>query len=166
MKKLIMVILTLLISVNAYAITGFYKTIDDETGKPKSIVAVYENNSKVYGRIILIYDEDGKVKDTINEKKLVADKFKGDPSMCGLDIIYDMKKDGNEYKGGKITDPKKGKTYTCVMWSEPNRDLNVRGKIGPFGRTQKWIWIEKKDLPKEISKITFDKFTPSIISTK
>ncbi len=38
--------------ISAQSIIGKWKTIDDETGKEKSIVEIYERNGKVYGKII------------------------------------------------------------------------------------------------------------------
>ncbi len=35
--------------------------------------------------------------------------------------------------------PHQGKIYGCEMWREGNK-LIVRGKIGPFGRNQTWIF--------------------------
>ena len=34
------------------SILGKWKTIDDESGKEKSIVEIYENDGKIYGKII------------------------------------------------------------------------------------------------------------------
>ena len=51
-----------------------------------------------------------------------------------------MKKNGSEFKGGTITDPKNGKSYTCVFYLDP-KDINtlvVKGYVGPFNRAQYW----------------------------
>ena len=50
-------------------------------------------------------------------------------------------------------DPKSGKVYSSVMWQETPEVLNVRGKIGPFGRTQKWNKIAPATLPAELQNI-------------
>jgi hypothetical protein len=35
-------------------VLGKWKTIDDETGQPKSIVEIYEKSGKIYGKIVEI----------------------------------------------------------------------------------------------------------------
>ena len=47
------------------------------------------------------------------------------------------------WEGGKILDPENGKTYTLRMTPiEDGKKLEVRGSIGPFGRTQTWIRVQ------------------------
>jgi uncharacterized protein (DUF2147 family) len=57
-----------------------------------------------------------------------------------LTFIKGLKKEGHEYNGGKILDPKNGKTYKCYITLEGKDKLKVRGFIGIslFGRTQYW----------------------------
>ncbi len=40
----------------AQDVTGKWKTIDDETGEAKSIVEIYKQNGKVYGKVVEILD--------------------------------------------------------------------------------------------------------------
>ncbi len=74
--------------------------------------------------------------------------------MIGLRIIWDMEwdADDNEYSDGKILDPQSGSEYSSVIWADKKdaTKLNVRGKIGPFGRTQVWNVLGAADLPKGI----------------
>jgi uncharacterized protein (DUF2147 family) len=58
----------------------------------------------------------------------------------GLIFIKGLTKDGEEYSGGKILDPKNGKLYKCYITLEGNDKLKVRGYIGIslLGRTQYW----------------------------
>lgn len=111
---------------------GLYKTIDDETGKAKSHVLIYEYQGKFYGKVQKILDPsraDAKCTKCSGNYK--------DKPIQGMVIMWNMKKDGNEYTGGQILDPNKGKTYTCKFWTEGNT-LKVRGYLGPFYRTQTW----------------------------
>ena len=165
MKK-ILTIFAILFTTGAFAKPGFYQTIDDETNTPKSIVAVYEyDGGKLGGRIIALYGDDGKISETLNSPVKTADKIKGKPFIAGLDIIWDMKKDGNEYGGGRIMDPKSGSVYRSVIWQEKNEadKLRVRGKVGPFGRTQVWNVIVVGDLPADIQNLNTHNWTPEII---
>jgi uncharacterized protein (DUF2147 family) len=170
MKKFITFCFLSIISLNAMAFSGFYQTIDDKINKPKSIVALYEYKdkdgaAKLGGRIIALYDLDtGKISETMLAPKRVADKVTGSPKMAGLDIIWDMEKDGDEYSDGRIMDPKNGSVYRSVIWQEDNETtkLHVRGKIGPFGRTQVWNVLTVKDLPQELQKIDTKNWTPKL----
>ena len=137
--KITITILTLFLSMTFVGqnqtVIGKWKTIDDETGKAKSIVEIYERSGKIYGKIVDIVD---------NEKKkslctACTGEEKNKPVM-GLVIIKGLKKDGKEYNSGKILDPTSGKLYKCFMALDGNDKLNVRGYIGValFGRTQTW----------------------------
>ena len=62
-----------------------------------------------------------------------------------MDILTGLKKDGDEWSGGKILDPKNGKTYKCYIKLEDNNTLKLRGYIGIslFGRTAIWKRAEQ-----------------------
>ncbi|MBP4142416.1 DUF2147 domain-containing protein [Flavobacterium sp. I-SCBP12n] len=132
-------ILSLFVSMAFYAqgntVMGKWKTIDDETGKAKSIVEIYEHSGKVYGKVVDILDADKKKNLCTN----CTGEDKNKPVM-GLVIIKGLSKDGSEYNSGKILDPVSGKTYKCFLALEGNDKLKVRGYIGLslFGRTQTW----------------------------
>lgn len=132
MKKFLLTLLiTLFTTISANAaepIKGMWQTIDDETGEIKSLVQIYETDGKYYGRVMKLF----------KNKDAVAKGVVGSPKIEGLDVIWNMEDTGQKYTGGKILDPKKGKVYTCEIWREGN-NLIVRGKIGPFGRNQKWV---------------------------
>ena len=155
MRKLLSYALCLMpFSAFALPLTGFYQTIDDETGKPKSVVALYDCAEKLCGRIVALYGEDGQISETISAPVRVAEKVAGAPKMAGLDIIWNMKWDegDKEYEDGKIMDPKKGSVYSSVIWQDKKDSgkLNVRGKIGPFGRTQVWNVLSAEQLPADL----------------
>lgn len=131
---------------------GIYQTIDDQTNTPKSIVALYEYN-------------DGKISETLANPTHIADNVKGAPKMTGLDIIWDMKWDAdeNEYNDGKVMDPTSGKAYSCVIWQDKPGVLNVRGKLGPFGRTQNWNLLVTSSMPTDLKNIDTSSWSPIII---
>jgi len=150
-------------------VTGFWKTIDDETGKAKSVIALYVHKDILYGRILLTYKEDGvTVKDDIYRQQTRSPFLKGNPPFCGLDIIWDMKWDekAKRWKGGTIMDPgndvnKKPKTYGCEIWREGS-DLTVRGKIAFLGRNQTWKPFDPKEFPAGFTVPDTSTFTPVI----
>lgn len=130
MKK---ILLTAAMSLCALAtqaganITGYWTTIDDESGAAKSVVQVFEYKGKYYGRVVeLLQNPDAKA------------KIKGSPAVKGLTVVWDLEKDGDSYSGGEILDPTKGKVYGCEMWRD-GANLIVRGKIAFLGRNQTWL---------------------------
>ena len=73
-----------------------------------------------------------------------SDDRKGAP-LLGLEIIRGAKKaDGKDvWEGGKILDPENGKNYTLRLTpADGGQKLDVRGSIGPFGRTQTWTRVQ------------------------
>lgn len=131
--------LVLFISMALYSqnqsVIGKWKTIDDQTGKAKSIVEIYERSGKIYGKIIDILVADKKKSLCIN----CSGGEKNKP-IIGLVIIKGLTKSGKEYHAGKILDPTSGKLYKCFLALDGNDKLKVRGYIGLslFGRTQTW----------------------------
>ena len=119
---------------------GKWKSVDDVTNKEKSIIEIYEDGGKLYGRILeLLLPED---KGKICDKCSGADKNK---PVVGMVILKGLKKDGDEYSGGTILDPKNGKTYKCLMeLQDGGKKLRVRGFIGfsLLGRNQFWYRVK------------------------
>ncbi|TSE05645.1 MULTISPECIES: DUF2147 domain-containing protein [Aquimarina] len=138
--KLLFVILVFSCGVTTaqQQIIGKWKTIDDNTGKPRSIVEIYKKGDKLFGKISNILDE--------AERGNLCVECKGkdyNQPIEGMVIIKGLEKDGNEYEDGTILDPENGKVYRCKIWideSDPNV-LNVRGYIAFLYRTQKWIRV-------------------------
>jgi len=144
MKRTIKTITVFLLAVLPMAISaqsaieGTYKTIDDKTGEVKSHVVIYTQNGKAYGKITKLIRKPSENQDP------VCDKCKGwrkDKKIIGMQIMQDLKPEGNKWKGGTIVDPKNGKTYGCEV--EPvngGKQLRVRGYLGvsALGRTQTW----------------------------
>lgn len=121
-------------------IIGKWKTIDDETGEPKSIVEIYMRNGKFYGRVDSLFRKPGEDPNPVCDKCPEDDPRYNKP-VLGMEIIKDMEKDGDEYTGGTILDPKKGKVYRCKLWIEDGK-LKVRGYLAFFYRTQTWYRVK------------------------
>lgn len=136
MKKILFATLALFYSAVSYAqIEGKWKTIDDETGKAKSIVEIYKKtDGKYYGKVVQLL-----MKPENNNCVKCKDDRKNKP-IIGLEIIRGLEKEGDIFDDGTITDPKNGKTYKCSIARDGNK-LNVRGYIGfsLIGRTQTWL---------------------------
>lgn len=120
-------------------VIGKWKTIDDETGKAKSIVEIYEKSGKIYGKVVDILEEENKKRVCTN----CSGEDKNKP-ILGMIVIKGLLKQGSEYTNGKILDPKNGKLYKCFITLETKDKLKVRGYIGIslFGRTQYWYRVK------------------------
>lgn len=157
------------VSNAALPYVGFYQTIDDETNSPKSIVTLYEytdgDDTNIAGRIVALYGPDGVVSETLSNPTRVATQVTGAPKMVGMDILWDMEWDveDKKYEDGKIMDPKSGKIYSSLMWQNTPDVLNVRGKIGPFGRTQHWNVLKETDLPSDLQGLKTSDWKPVVI---
>jgi uncharacterized protein (DUF2147 family) len=118
---------------------GLWKTIDDETGKPKSLVRITEQNGVYQGKVEKLFREPDQDQ---NPKCDKCDGVNKDQPILGMTILFNIKKEGDDYTGGQILDPAKGKLYKSKLsLIENNKKLNVRGYIGfsLLGRTQTWI---------------------------
>ncbi|MFV0237724.1 MAG: DUF2147 domain-containing protein [Flavobacteriales bacterium] len=141
MKRIIIGMLLMLFSVsylNAQNIVGKWKTIDDETGKAKSIVEIYKKGSQYYGKIVTLLIKPS------SETCVECKDDRKDKPLVGLEIIRNMKLEDGKYEGGNIMDPKTGKIYKCLIKANGSDKLDVRGYIGfsLIGRTQTWQKVD------------------------
>ncbi len=118
-------------------VAGKWKTIDDETGKQKSIVQLWISGNQLYGKILQTWEDDG-----VTPSDKLCDKCPGslkNKRTIGMIIVNGLTKSDNIWKGKKgILDPKKGTFYDVKIWLEDANTLTVRGSIGPIGRKQTW----------------------------
>ncbi|HEY8100487.1 MAG TPA: DUF2147 domain-containing protein [Burkholderiaceae bacterium] len=134
---------TAFISAHALAadnsLVGLWKTIDDETGKPKSLVRITENNGEFKGKVEKLFrssDQDQ------NPKCTKCEDANKDQPIIGMTILTGMRKEDDEYTGGHILDPNNGKVYKSKMsLIDDGKKLKLRGYIGVpmLGRTQVWL---------------------------
>jgi uncharacterized protein (DUF2147 family) len=118
------------------SIVGSWKTIDDVTSEPKSVVKIYKQGDKYFGRITRLFRKKGEDPNPRCEKCKDGDPRKG-KRVKGMVILKDLIKKDDKYAGGNILDPKNGKVYKCELWLEEGK-LKVRGFVGIFFRTQTW----------------------------
>lgn len=115
---------------------GRWKTIDDETGKVKSIVEVTEVNGTLQGKVVEILQSD-------RGPNPVCDKCEGankNKPVKGMTILWGLKKDGNQWSGGTVLDPAKGKTYKSkVKLIDGGKKLGMSGCIAFICREQVWV---------------------------
>jgi uncharacterized protein (DUF2147 family) len=144
MKRLLIIAATAaLASMSAIAAVspvGLWKTIDDNTGKVRSIVRITQSNGEYKGTIEKLFRSPDQEQNPVCTK--CSDARKGKP-IIGMTILTGLRADGDdEFAGGEIVDPENGKTYSSKLTlDEDGRKLEMRGFIGVslIGRSQTWV---------------------------
>ncbi|KAB0584853.1 DUF2147 domain-containing protein [Comamonas kerstersii] len=120
---------------------GLWKSVDEKTGAPKSEVRISESSGVLIGKVERILREGADPSAVCDQ---CTDDRKGKP-IVGLEIIRGAKQAEGKtvWEDGKILDPENGKTYTLRLTPvDGGQKLEVRGSIGPFGRTQTWVRVQ------------------------
>ena len=118
----------------ADAAVGRWKTIDDATGKPKSIVEITQGaNGVLSGHIVELLNP--------SKPNPVCDKCGDDRKnkpITGMEIIRGMKASGGgKYAGGTILKPDEGKVYKSKMeLLDGGQKLEVSGCIAFICKSQ------------------------------
>jgi uncharacterized protein (DUF2147 family) len=136
-KKTVFALMLLPALCFAASPVGLWKTIDDKTGKEKSLVRITENGGVLSGSIEKLLDPNVK-KDAVCDE--CADERKGKP-LAGLNILRGLKQssDADIWDDGNVLDPKNGKVYKAsIKVVDGGKKLELRGYLGPFYRTQVW----------------------------
>lgn len=119
---------------------GFWRTIDDTTGKPRGIVEVYQSDGKWFARIVRSVTPG----EAPRRCTACTDERKDQP-FEGLVIMRNVQYGDGEFTGGDILDPNTGQIYRCRFTLEDDgNSMIVRGYVGIslFGRSQRWERME------------------------
>lgn len=119
---------------------GRWKTIDDKTGKVKSIVEISQAaNGALTGKVVEILQSD-KGPNPVCDGCEGANKNK---PVKGMTILWNLSQDKgshSKWSGGTILDPANGKTYKSKLELQPGGGkLDVSGCIAFICRTQTWV---------------------------
>jgi uncharacterized protein (DUF2147 family) len=122
---------------------GIWKTIDDKTNQPASLIKIEEINGQLEGTIIKTFPRQ-------NETPLITCNLckddRKDKPIIGMKIMTGLKRDSaGAWSGGTILDPKEGEIYKVKLITEDGKKMDVRGYIGIplLGRTQVWYKAEQ-----------------------
>ena len=142
MKKII-----ILFVLGLYAFSGVARDADRITGiwwndEKTTKIKVEKKEGKYIGTIVYMipekYENGQPPKDDNNPDESLRNR-----SLIGLQILsdfeYDAKKE--EWKNGKIYDPKSGNTYDCYAWLEDDDLLKLKGFVGGIrwlGKSSEW----------------------------
>ncbi|TXJ08406.1 MAG: DUF2147 domain-containing protein [Acinetobacter sp.] len=131
----------------AASIEGYWKSIDDATGEPLSLLEIKKQPNGTYtGVIVHRYANARGV--TLTTCSKCPPPYKDKP-LVGLEILTNFKDDPkqpNSFIDGRVLDAKSGKIYHGKgKVSADGRRLQMRGYIGVsmFGRTNVWIRSDK-----------------------
>lgn len=137
MKQVTLSILGLFfnITLNSQTIFGTWENRDEQTDTIDSIIEIYEKEGKAYAKIIEIIDP--------QKRDHLCTECKGtnqNKPILGMDILTGLSKDGTEWSGGEIFDPKTGTSYKCFIILKDENKLKIRAYLGLslFGKTVYW----------------------------
>lgn len=139
MRHKLLVLLLAALPVVAFAQAspaGRWKTIDDETGKVKSIVEITESGGALTGKVAEVLHSARGPNPKCDDCKGAN---KGKP-VQGMTILWNLKPGGDGWEGGTILDPANGKTYKSkAKLIDGGKKLGVSGCVAFICREQVWI---------------------------
>jgi uncharacterized protein (DUF2147 family) len=125
---------------------GYWKTIDDKTGKARSIVKIFEYKGELRGRIekLLVPPKD--------DPNPICKKCPGDKKnrpVRGLEFMWGFKRDGQKWSDGHLMDPEDGNIYHGDMEVlDGGKRLKLYGYVRvvvKIGRSQIWTRVAPGD---------------------
>ena len=145
MKKYILFLILSFLNSNIFAddnIFGYWLTSG-------SIVKIEDCNNQVCGKIVTVFVEDGVDPESVLDENN-KDKSLRERALVGVDLLSEFQINSNDqktFKGGKIYDPRSGRTYNSNLYFKPSGNLKVEGCLRSFCRGEEWqpLIIEIKD---------------------
>ena len=140
------------------SVDGVWLMLDkDANNEPESVIVVYECGGMRFAKMVAIY-HNGKIDDTIEKPLERAKGLAGNPPLCGLDFVWNLKpSDGGKYVG-KVVNPDDGGVYRCKLWVDvSSQRLVLRGELFVFGESEYLVPFDAAKLP---FKIDISKLSP------
>lgn len=116
---------------------GIWKTFDENTHQPQSLVQISENGGELQGKIVKILQSKTEAQPLCQ----VCEGERKNQPIEGMVILWHLTRDGEVWDGGQILDPRNGKIYKAKLsLLDGGQHLDVRGYVGlPLaGRSQTW----------------------------
>ena len=117
---------------------GQWQTLDDSTGKPKSVVEIYQTkDGRIAGKVVKILD----LKDGPNPLCTECKGANHGKPIKGLVILWGLRENGaGKWSDGRVLDPENGKDYKAKLeLLEGGKKLGMTGCIAFFCREQVWL---------------------------
>ena len=118
-------------------VLGRWQTIDDATGKPKSVVEIYQaRDGRIAGKVVEILD----LKNGPDPACTACKGANHGKPIKGLVILWGLNADGDgKWSGGRVLDPENGKDYKARLeLLDGGRKLGMSGCIAFLCRQQVW----------------------------
>jgi uncharacterized protein (DUF2147 family) len=126
---------------------GYWKTIDDKTRKPRSIIKIWEQGGELRGRVERL------IREPNEEADPVCTECKGEKrnqKMLGLEFLWGFRRQDAGWSDGWVLDPEEGNTYHATLEVvEGGKKLKLFGYIRilvKIGRSATWERIRPEDL--------------------
>src|SRR4051812_41642257 len=91
---------------------GRWITFDDDTGAPDGVIEIREVGGELQGRIAAFLQPDP------NDPNPICSRCSGDKKdkpVLGLTFLWALKREGNEWTGGRVLDPRNGEIYRAKI---------------------------------------------------
>ena len=117
---------------------GVWRTIDDETHKPRALVRIEEHDGALSGQIVQLFREPDE------DPNPLCDDCPGErhkQPVLGMTILWNFRYDGHVWRDGEVLDPEEGRIYRANLHLRDNgTHLVLRGYVGVplLGRSQVW----------------------------
>lgn len=131
-------LLTALVVLAGPSPAGTWKTIDDETHKPRALVRIEEYEGVLSGRIVRLFREPGEDPNPLCED---CTGERHNQPVLGMTILWNFRRHGDTWEGGEVLDPEEGKIYSANLHlRDDGMRLVLRGYVGVplLGRSQVW----------------------------
>lgn len=122
-------------------ILGVYEAVEE--GKESKVRFTKLSNGTYQGQIFWLKNPnnpDGSPKYDLKNPDPKKRAVRSDNIVVVWGVKYDAEDD--EWNGGKVYNPTSGKTYDVEITFTDPKTLNVRGKLGPFGKSVYWKKIQ------------------------
>jgi uncharacterized protein (DUF2147 family) len=118
---------------------GYWKTIDDKTHRPRSIVKIVEIDGELHGRILELLAPPRGNPNPVCVKCTGVNKNR---PVLGLEILWGMKREAKGWSDGYVLDPEEGRIYRGnVQVIDGGKRLKLFGYVRvviKIGRSQVW----------------------------
>lgn len=120
---------------------GRWLSSDEKTGQPKSIIEITEVNGELRGTVERVFSPPAPSKDPRCDR---CSGDRKDKPVVGMQILWGLKKDGDEYGGGRILDVETGREVRAKLkLIDGGKKLEVRGFIGVSFAGRSVIWTRE-----------------------